>query len=126
MFVASEYFLIRKDGSFDDAVAAVGEEDVGFLNAAEGEAAGYQMGGVVNSAFGNQLHNLVAIAGIHAAGLKRQIFTIHPWQRQYLFFLIECANRDDGIRTGATPCEFKRIFTSGNLNHAVGPSTLCQ
>lgn len=75
------------DGSFDDAVGAVGEEGVGFLNAAEREAVGYQMGGV-NLAFGNQLHDFVAVAGIHAASLKRQVLAIHPRQRQYLFLFV--------------------------------------
>ncbi len=38
------------DGGFDDAVGTVGEEVVGFLNAAERVAMGYQMGRV-NLAF---------------------------------------------------------------------------
>lgn len=38
------------DGGFDDAVAAVGEEVVGFLDAVEGVAMGYQVG-CVNLAF---------------------------------------------------------------------------
>ena len=113
------------DGGFDDVVGAGGEDGVGFLNAAEREAVGYQMGGV-NLAFGNQLHDFVAVAGIDAAGLEREILAVHPRQRQYLFLLVECDNCDDGIRSGATPCEFKRIFTSGNLNHPVGATSLCQ
>ena len=40
------------DGGFDDAVGADGEEGVGFLDAAERVAVGYQMGRV-NLAFGN-------------------------------------------------------------------------
>lgn len=44
--------LIRIDGGFYDAVGAVCEEVVGFLDAAEREAMGYQMG-CVDFAFGN-------------------------------------------------------------------------
>ena len=113
------------DGGFDDAVGAVGEQGVGFLNAAEGVTVGYQMGGV-NPSFGDELHDFVAVAGIDAAGLERQVLAIHPRQGQYLFLLIEGYNRDDGIGTGTTPSEFKRILASGNLNHAVGATTLCQ
>ena len=113
------------DGGFDDAVGTVGEEVVGFLNAAELEAVGYQMGGV-NPAFGDELHDFVAVAGIDAAGLERQVLAIHPRQRQYLFLLIESDNRDDGIRSGTTPCQFKGVPVSGNLNHTVGTTTLCQ
>ena len=58
------------DGGFDDVVGTDGEEGVGFLNAAEREAVCYKMGGV-NLAFGNQLHDFVAVAGIDAAGLER-------------------------------------------------------
>lgn len=65
------------DGGFDDVVGAVGEEGVGFLDAAERVAVGYQMG-CVNHAFGNQLHDFVAVAGIDAAGLERQVLAIHP------------------------------------------------
>lgn len=113
------------DGGFDDAVGAVGEEGVSFLYAAERVAVGYQVGGV-NFTFGNQVHDFVAVAGIDAAGLKRQVLAIHPWQGQYLFFLVERDNRDDGIWSGTTPCEFKRLLASGNLNDAVGTTTLCQ
>ena len=113
------------DGGFDDVVGAGGEEGVGFLDAAERVAVGYQMGGV-NLTFGDELHDFVAVAGIDAAGLERQVLAIHPRQGQYLFLLIEGYNRDDGIGTGTTPSEFKRILASGNLNHAVGATTLCQ
>ena len=65
------------DGGFDDVVGSVGEEVIGFLYLAEREAVGYQMG-CVNLAFGNQLHDFVAVAGIDAAGLERQILAIHP------------------------------------------------
>lgn len=111
------------DGGFDDAVGAVCEEGVGFLNAAEGVAVGYQVGGV-NPTFGNELHDFVIVAGIDTAGLKCQILAIHPRQWQYLLFLIECDNRDNGIRTVTTPCEFKSLLASGNLNHAVGSATI--
>ena len=113
------------DGGFDDAVGAAGEEVVGFLDAAEKVAVGYQMGGV-NFAFGNKLHYFVAVAGIYTAGLEREVLAVHPWQRQYLFFLIQRDNRDDGIGTGTTPGEFKCILTSGNFNNAVGTTSLCQ
>ena len=113
------------DGGFDDVVGAVGEDGVGFLYAAERVAVGYQMGGV-NPAFGNELHDFVAVTGIYAAGLECEVLAIHPRQGQYLFLLIEGYNRDDGIGTSTTPCEFKRIFTSGNLNHTVGATSLCQ
>lgn len=113
------------DGGFDDAVGADGEEGVGFLDAAEWVAVGYQMG-CVNLTFGNQLHDYVAVAGIDAAGLEREVLAIHPRQGQYLFLLIERDNRDDGIRSSASPCEFKCILTSGNLNHSVGATALCQ
>ena len=75
------------DGGFDDVVSAVGKEVVGFPDAAERVAVGYQMGSV-NLAFGNQLHDFVAGAGIDAAGLEREIFAIHPRQGQYLFLLV--------------------------------------
>lgn len=68
------------DGGFDDVVSAVGEKIVGFLNAAERVAVGYQMGGV-NPTFGDELHDFVAVAGINAAGLEREVLSIHPWQR---------------------------------------------
>ena len=113
------------DGSFDDVVGAIGKQVVGFQEAAERVAMGNQMG-CVDFVFGNQLHDVVAIAGIDAAGLERQIFAIHPWQGQNLFLLVECDNRDDGIGTGTTPCEFKCIVASGNLDYSIGPSTLCQ
>ena len=86
---------------------------------------GYQMGGV-NFTFGNQLHDFVAVAGIDTAGLERQVLAIHPRKGQYLFRFVECANRNDGIGTGAPPCEFKRLLATGNFNDAVGPSILCQ
>ena len=113
------------DGSFDDVVGATGEQVVGFLDAAEREAVGYQMGGV-NLAFGNQLHDFVAVAGIDTAGLECQVLAIHPRQGQYLFLLIERDNRNDGIGTGAPPCEFKRLLATGNFNDAVGTTILCQ
>ena len=113
------------DGGFDDAVVAVGEEVVGFLDAAEWVAMGNQIG-CVNLAFGNQLHDFVAVAGIDAAGLERQVLAIHPRQGQYLSLLIERHNRYNGIGTGATPCKFKRILGSRNLNHTVGATALCQ
>ena len=113
------------DGGFDDVVGATGEDGVGILDAAERVAVGYQMG-CVNFTFGNQLYDFVAVAGIDTAGLERQVLAIHPRQGQYLFLLIEGYNRDDGIGTGTTPSEFKRILASGNLNHAVGATTLCQ
>lgn len=75
------------DGGFDDVVGAVGKEGVGVLDSAERVAVGYQMGGV-NLAFGNQLHDFVAVAGIDAAGFECKVFAIHPRQRQYLFLLI--------------------------------------
>lgn len=65
------------DGGFDDVVGAVGEEGVGFLDAAERVAVCYKMG-CVNPAFGNELHDFVAVAGIDAAGLERQVLAIHP------------------------------------------------
>ena len=111
------------DGGFDDAVGAVGEEGVGVLYAAERVAVGNQMGSV-NFAFGNQLHYFIAVAGIYAPGLEREVLAIHPRQRQCLLFLIESDNRDDGIRSSASPCEFKRILASGNLNYAVGTTTI--
>lgn len=113
------------DGGFDDVVGAVGEQVVGFLYAAEREAVGYQMG-CVDFAIGNELHDFVAVAGIDAAGLECQVFAIHPRQGQYLFFLVERDNRDDGIGAAAKPCEFKSILSSGNLNHMVGATVLCQ
>lgn len=113
------------DGGFDDVVGAVGEEGVGFLNAAEREAVGYQMG-CVDFAFGDELHDFVAVAGIDSPGLEREVLTVHPRQRQYLCLLIESDNRDDGIRSGTTPCEFKRIIASCNLNHAVCATPLCR
>ena len=72
------------DGGFDDVVGAVGKEGVGVLDSAERVAVGYQMGGV-NLAFGNQLHDFVAVAGIDTAGLERQVLAIHPRKGQYLF-----------------------------------------
>ena len=75
------------DGGFDDVVGAVGKEGVGVLDSAERVAVGYQMGGV-NLAFGNQLHDFVAVAGIDTAGLERQVLAIHPRQRQYLFLFV--------------------------------------
>ena len=113
------------DGGFDDAVGAVGKEGVGVLDSAERVAVGYQMGGV-NLAFGNQLHDFVAVAGIYTACFECEILAIHPRKGQYLFLLIERDNRDDGIRSSASPCEFKCILTSGNLNHSVGATALCQ
>ena len=111
------------DGGFDDVVGAGGEEGVGFLNAAERVAVGYQMGGV-NPTFGDELHDFVAVAGIDTAGLERQVLAIHPRQRQYLLLLIESDNRDDGIRSGTTPCQFKGVPASGNLNDTVGTTTI--
>ncbi len=113
------------DGGFDDAVGADGEEGVGFLDAAEWVAVGYQMG-CVDLPFGDELHDYFAVAGIDAAGLEREVLAVHPRQGQYLFLLIERDNRDDGIRSSASPCEFKCILTSGNLNHSVGATALCQ
>lgn len=113
------------DGGFDDAVGAVGKEGVGVPDAADWVAVCYQMG-CVDFAFGNQLHDFVAVAGIDAACLEREVLAIHQRQWQYLFFLIESDNRDDGIRTGASPCEFKCILATCNLNDAVGTSTSCQ
>ena len=75
------------DGGFNNAVGAVGEEGVCFLDMAERIAMGYQVGGV-NFAFGNQLHDFVAVAGIDASGLERKVLAVHPWQRQYLFLFI--------------------------------------
>lgn len=75
------------DGGFDDAVGTVGEEGVGFLNAAERVAVCYKMG-CVNPAFGNELHDFVAVTGIDTAGLESEIFAIHPRQRQYLFLFV--------------------------------------
>ena len=72
------------DGGFDDAVGAVGKEGVGVLDSAERVAVGYQMGGV-NLAFGDELHDFVAVAGIDTAGLERQLLAIHPRKGQYLF-----------------------------------------
>ena len=111
------------DGGFDDAVGADGEESVGFLDAAEWVAVGYQMGSV-NLTFGDKLHDFVAVAGIDAAGLERQVLAIHPRQGQYLFLFVERDNRDDGIRTGASPCQFKRILSTGYLDDAVGATAL--
>ena len=113
------------DGGFDDAVGADGEEGVGFLDAAEWVAVGYQMG-CVDLPFGDELHDYFAVAGIDAAGLEREVLAVHPRQGQYLFLLIQRDNRDDGIRSGTTPCELKRILPSGNLNHSVGATALCQ
>lgn len=75
------------DGGFDDVVGVGGEEGVGFLNAAEREAVGYQVCGV-NFTFGNQLHDFVAVAGIHSAGLESEVLAVHPRQRQYLFLFV--------------------------------------
>ena len=111
------------DGGFDDVVGAVGEEGVGFLDAAEWVAVGYQVC-CVNLTFGNQLHDYVAVAGIDATGLEREVLAIHPRQGEYLFFLVEGDNRDDGIRSGAMPCEFKRLLASGNFNDAVGTTSI--
>ena len=83
----------------------------------------YQMGGV-NPTFGDELHDFVAVAGIYAAGLERQVLAIHPRQRQYLLLLIESDNRDDGIRSGTTPCQFKGVLASGHLNDTVGTTTI--
>lgn len=113
------------DGGFDDAVGAVGEQGVGVLDAAERVAVGYQVRRIY-LAFGNQLHDFVAVARIDAAGLECEILAVHPRQRQYLFLLVESDNRDDGIRSSASPCEFKCILTSGNLNRSVGATALCQ
>lgn len=118
-------YLPRIDGGFDDSVCATGEQVVGFQNAAEGKTMGYQMSSV-NFAFGNQLHNFVAVAGIYTTCLECEILAIHPRQRQYLLLLIQRDNRNDGIRSGTTPCEFKSILTSCNLNHPIGTTTLCQ
>ena len=111
------------DGGFDDAVGAVGEQGVGVLDAAERVAVGYQVRRIY-LAFGNQLHDFVAVARIDAAGLERQVLAIHPRQRQYLFLLVESDNRDDGIRSGTTPCQFKGVLASGNLNDTVGTTTI--
>ena len=108
--------LVRMDGGFDDVVGAGDEEVVGFLNAAEREAVDYQRG-CVDSAFGDQLHDTAAVAGIDSAGLERQVLAIHPRQGQYLLFLVESDNRDDGIRTGTAPREFKGVLPSCNLDH---------
>lgn len=78
---------ILVDGGFDDVVGAGGEDGVGVLDAAERVAVGYQMGGV-DLAFRNQLHDFVAVAGIHSAGLESEVLAIHPRQRQYLFLLV--------------------------------------
>ena len=75
------------DGGFNDVVGAVGEKGVGVLDAAKRVAMGYQTGRV-NLAFGNQLHDFVAVACIDTAGLECQVLAIHPRQRQYLFLLI--------------------------------------
>ena len=80
------------DGGFDDAVGADGEEGVGFLDAAEWVAVGYQMG-CVDLPFGDELHDYFAVAGIDAAGLEREVLAVHPRQGQYLFLLIERDNR---------------------------------
>ena len=87
------------DGGFDDAVGADGEEGVGFLDAAEWVAVGYQMG-CVDLPFGDELHDFVAVAGIDAAGLERQVLAIHPRQGQYLFLLIEGDHGDYCIGAG--------------------------
>lgn len=113
------------DSGFDDAVGAVGEEVVGVPDASERVAVGYQMGGI-DLAFGNQLHYFVAVAGIDDAGLEREVLAIHPRQRQYLSLLVERNNRCNGIGPGAMPCKFKSILSSGNLNHSVGSTPLCQ
>lgn len=81
------------------------------------------MGGV-NPTFGYELHDFVAFAGIDAAGLESEVLSIHPRQRQYLLLLIESDNRDDGIRSGTTPCQFKGVLASGNLNDTVGTTTI--
>lgn len=112
-------------GGFDSTVGALGEQVVCFLYAAERVAVGYKMCRV-DFAFGNQLHDSVAVAGIDAACLEREVLTVHPRQRQYLWLLIKSDNRDDGIRSGTTPCEFKRIIASCNLNHAVCATPLCR
>lgn len=114
---------IRMDSGFDDTIGAVGEKGVGVLDAAERIEMGYQMSGI-DLTFGNELHDFIIVAGIDTAGLKCQILAIHTRQWQYLLFLIECDNRDNGIRTVTTPCEFKSILASGNLNHAVGSATI--
>lgn len=75
------------DGGFDDAVGAVGEEGVCFLDAAEWVAVGYQVC-CVNLTFGDELHDFVAVAGIDAASLEREVLAIHPRQRQYLLLFI--------------------------------------
>jgi hypothetical protein len=59
------------DGGFDDAISAVGEEVIGILNAAERVAVGYQVGSV-DLAFGNQLHDFAAVAGIDDAEVTHQ------------------------------------------------------
>ena len=104
-------------------MGAVGEKVVGFMYTAERVAVGYQMGSV-NLTFGDELHDFVAVAGIDATGLERQVLAIHPRQGQYLPLLIERDNRDDGIRTGASPCQFKRILSTGYLDDAVGATAL--
>ena len=78
----------------------------------------------IDLTFGYQAKNLCTVASVYTTGLESQVLSIHPRQRQYLLLLIESDNRDDGIRSGTTPCQFKGVLASGNLNDTVGATTV--
>lgn len=65
---------------FNNVVAAVFKQIVGFLDLREGEGMGYQRGRV-NLPFGYKFQDFFAVATINATGLERQILAIHIRQR---------------------------------------------
>ena len=87
MMADGEWVMNNRNLNWEEYAKLAGGFYPANFNAAEWVAVGYQMG-CVDLPFGDELHDFVAVAGIDAAGLERQVLAIHPRQRQYLFLFV--------------------------------------
>ena len=111
------------DSHFDDTVFLVFKQAVGFIDLAERVAVGDERRGV-DFAFLDETQNLFAIAAVDAASLESEVFAVHVGQGQYLGFVVERHDRDDGIGTCTLPGKAERVVASRHFQHAVGAAVV--
>lgn len=78
------------------------------------------MSGVVSrSPAAIQTQDFGAVAAIHAAGLKGQIFAIHIGQRQHLRSVVQRNDGDDCVGARAFPCQPETVLCACDLEHDI-------
>ena len=74
----------------------------------------------------SQIHDLPAVAAVHAACLENKILPVHIRKRKLLGFFIHRHNHNDRIRPRDLPCGLECIRPSGDLEYSIRAASVRQ